>query len=371
VQKFPGRMIVLLLVVSCASTEPRQAYQVSEGTFNSILHYFNVSPESPDGRWVVYSRFQDVPLRSGGPAPAKLVLYDRDLDVHRIISATYLVDAHAGLAPIWLDNETVAYSTPEDQSTHILSIRTGDEQVYTGGRIHSYSPQTGKLLMTPTGAGELAKGLYTMDRNGATDKLFDMSDIEPFTPFGERQQFPFELSDGWSFGHPYWSPDGRQVAFCITLHDGDWKIVFIADADGDNLRSWRTDVKKPMHWHWFDNESLVGHDDMLEKDKLMRRWDLSGNTLGTVAGYGCHGDVSPDGRWVATEDWYNSDPVRLYLYPVGSTVATDTLVVQQEHWDHSHMHPAFSFNSERVYFNYNVPGDNTVRLYCVDMDAYR
>jgi len=344
-----------------------ETYQVSEGDYHSINNYFTTSPESPDGSKVIYTRFHSVPTRGPAGVPylekAQVWICDLDGGNQRALSDVHEAQGHTGMTPTWLDDDTVAYYAAEQEMIYVVSVATGASKAFPGGKILHYSPLTDKMLFPSQGSERFPiKGVYAMDRGGQIELLARVEQLEAFCPLGASAQNPYS-PDTWRITHPYWSPNGQTISFLSRIRGGE-AYIFLMDADGSHLRPWSRTTPRPMHYFWWDDESIYGHDHAERKDRFMRRWDMHGNVLETVSGPGCHGAASPDRQWIVTEDWYHTNPTRLYLYRRGETTPTAVLAVQKAHWRHSDMHPAFSFDGQRVYYNYNVPGDNTARLYC-------
>ena len=116
------------------------------------------------------------------------------------------------------------------------------------------------------------------------------------------------------------------------------------------------------------------HDDKvadgLPDNKELRRWRRDATVVETLGGYGCHPAMSPDRRWIATETWYGSEPVRLMLYKHGRLVPDrllDVMVEAKTVWGiHAHVNPAFSRDGKRVYFARAV-AEGLTQAYYVDL----
>ena len=345
------------------------AYQVSEGNFHSVGYYFQISPESPDGQQVVYTRYFAVPLKNGRYEDCQVYICNRDGTNHRALSGVLRTSYHLGLYPIWLDDETVAYYDPGAQAIHMASTSGGDDRAYPAGPLSMYSSVTVKILFKTNAGGHHPQGVYTLDRQGNAQALVKMEDVAAFAPLGPQGQHAYDPA-GWRLYHPYWSPDGNQVSFLVRVTSGE-QYVFVVHADGSQLRCWSKAKPQPGHYQWWDNASFRGHDYIDANDRYLRRWDMEARVIETLAGRGNpgHGAISSDSQWIVTDDNNRSGQTLLFLYRRGETAPVATLVVQDFHGDHSHMHPAFSRDGRRVYYNYNVPGDNTARLYCLDLSS--
>ena len=146
--------------------------------------------------------------------------------------------------------------------------------------------------------------------------------------------------------------------------------IFYCDENGENIRFIGL---KPMHVQWWDNHSLFGHDWQDKMDYHMRRYDLQGNMLEEISGPGCHGAVSPNRKWIVSESWYGSDPIKVNLYKKGEINAAKLLFEQAaivqgiKFWEvRSHIHPAFSRDGKRVYFN-GQGKDGKSKVWCYNL----
>jgi Tol biopolymer transport system component len=270
----------------------------------------------------------------------------------------------------WLDDDTVAYYAAEEEQIYLVSLSSGARVAFPGGKISHYNVHSERMLFSSQGSERFPlKAVYAVDRMGQIDLLARVDQLEAFCPLGAEGEVLY-TPDTWMLTHPYWSPNGRTISFVSRIRAG-LAYTWLMDPEGDNLRPWSRTTPRPMHYYWWDDGSMYGHDHAQVGDRYMRRWNMEGQVIETVSGPGCHGTVSPDKQWIVTEDWYGTDPTQLYLYRRGETTPTTVLAVQKAHWRRSDMHPAFSFDGQRVYFNYNVPKDNTARLYCCDLSALK
>ncbi len=339
-----------------------QLKKISKDHDFAVHTYFHVSPESPDGAHIVYTSFPDGPT-TAAKGRAEIYVCDREAENHQKIGEVKEVEFHKGAFARWIDNEWVAYS--DEEKVYIVNITNGQQKVFKGA-IDNYSPVAEKFLFytTPRSKSGLEPGIYTLDVHTGTIKLLvRIAYMKKFAPLGEMAYDP----QVWRFAHSYWSPNAKKIAFAVFNQDPHYEaFVFTANADGSEIKLFGP---KPMHWTFYDTTSFFGHDDKKDKkDQFMRRWDLEGNIVEELSGPGCHGTVSPDGKWIVTESWYNSEPVQIYLYKRGATKPHTTLATMQGNWQYkTHVHPAFSPNGRRVYFNYNAQGSKGSQVYCYEL----
>ena len=351
-----------------ATPEPDPALappiRISPEGARAVHFYFQQCPESPDGKRVVYTVF-------GKRGAAEAYISDRDGGNARSVGSVAHAQRHTGADTTWIDNQRVAFCDAKLHQVHIVNVDTGDTRITTGG-IEQYSPENGKIVFCSRG-GALPMGIYSLGVESGECKT--LIDLETVRPFAKDMDKPYDPKL-WKLDHPYWSPNGKRIEFVIKAEG--WKpktkphaFVFYCNADGSDIRYISP---KPMHVQWWDNDSIFGHDDWDAVDKNLRRWDLDGKMVEHVAGYGCHGAVSPDKQWIVTESWYSSDPIVLRLYRRGQTSGGRVLYVQpgtvdgENFWKlRAHMHPAFSRDGKRVYFNAIPPNAGGSKVFALDL----
>lgn len=333
--------------------------QISEGDAFSVLKYFHEFIESPDGRRVAYTRFPDGP-HEGQSGDAEVIVCDRDGTNHRCVGRATGVSQHRGAVPTWMDNEHLLFTQTGDGEgpVHVVSVSLGEARVLDGG-LDNYSPDLGRTYWHAFHDGQPA--VWYLDLETGVKKVVVTMD----------QMQVFATSIGMSLkaeglAHTYVAPGGDSIAFRVGEQSAS--VIILADPDGGNLRLFG---RKMMHWAYLDSSHFFGHDDVFERDKHMRLWDLEGNIVEELSGPGCHGTVSPDGQWIATESWYGSEEVNVYLYRRGEIEPTAILARTEPPWKtRAHVHPSFSRDGRRVYFNYNVAGGRGSQVYACDLDPW-
>lgn len=342
--------------------------RVGDETSFSGFGYYGICPESPSGTRICYTRFVEPPTTARARYAAELWVCDHDLTHQRKVADLAGVGTHNAAMGLWLDEHRIAYQA--GGQTYVVDADNGQTLLGPLDGQLQHNLHAGEFLiccqnpdLTPD-----RQGLYAVNaQTGALRLLLPISVLQPFT---ERVGEP-DLSR-WRLQHAQWSTDGSCLAVKIYAGKGkDWSLV-TCRADGTDL-AWFG--HKPMHFQWYDGDTLFGHDseveDGLPNTKDLRRWRRDGTVVATLAGYGCHPALSPDRQWVATESWYGSDPVRLMLYQRGQTRPARILGTFEPAtavWDLSaHVNAAFSRDGKRVYFSRPVaPGLS--QAYCVDLD---
>ena len=337
--------------------------KISHGNIFAQQNYFQVFPDNPSGEFVAYTASPDGPFE-GNKGPAEVWICTYDGKDHRKIGNVDYAEQHCGARPTWITDTRLAFA--DSKNVHIVDIESGAEQVLKG-TIDNYCPINEKILFPYTVGHDwrnlgLESGIYCLDVNtGNLELLVPMKNLARFSPLDTSTYD----SGTWFVSHAYWSPGGSKIAFVVFHGDSPEGCIFLADPDGSNVEMFGS---KFMHWTFFDDYSFFGHDDRDKKDTYLRRWDFDGNIIEDLAGPGCHGTISPDRQWIVTESWYNSDPIEIFLYRRGENVPRKILGKQSGNWHlHTHVHPAFSRDGQRVYFNYNALGGPGSQMYMCDL----
>jgi Tol biopolymer transport system component len=173
---------------------------------------------SPDGSWVVFAAATDDGL--------------------------YVVDADGGQPVRIADGEEPTISPDGTQIAYLSLPRSGGG--VQAGREHVWVANADGTDAHEILAGEpaLAQGVFELTWSPAGDRIAmdnsgeDLVAIYTFAPDGSG--FAKLIDGGFN---PFWSPDGSQIAYGVPARDGLW----IADADGSNIRS--SEFGAPGPWH--------------------------------------------------------------------------------------------------------------------------
>lgn len=342
---------------------------ISPAGEDAVIAYFQQFPDSPDGKKMVFTIFKE---------NDKMDVVVKDLKTDEIFTVNTVngTNRHSGAHPIWIDDSTLAYESGKDSIIYIHNINLGNIDQYKGSQISDYSSINNKLLYKTKGKKNSDKQLYILDLNTKTTKSFiGIDDVLPF-----KDQIGTSIpQEGWNFDHPLWSPDAKKLMFTIKAKirgkNGEKKkteeYLFFADADGSNITFFGP---RPMHEQWWDNETFYGYRVGKGAKHHMDLYDLHGNIVKKdITGHGNHGTVSPDREWIVTDTWYRTDPIKVNIYKKGQTNPTKLLFQQpniingKNFWDvHSHIHPAFSRDGKKVYFN-GMSDDGLSKVWCYDL----
>ena len=357
---------LVLIAATLIFSKGQNPQLVSPSDADAVISYFQQCPESYDGKNVAFTIFH---------APDSMEIVVKNLESGEISSVNKIKgqERHTGTHPVWANNETLIYGSSSAFEIYHHNIKTGKVKKFEGGQISDYSAVNNKLLFINKNKDFGIVGFYVLDFNTNESKcLVSVSDVALLkNEIGTKNPLEF-----WRIDHPYWSPDGEKINFQIKTAENksmrQHDYIFYCDENGENIQFIGL---KPMHVQWWDNHSLFGHDWQDKMDYHMRRYDLQGKMLEEISGPGCHGAVSPDRNWVASESWYGSNPIKVFLYKKGEIQPAKLLFEQPavvngiEFWEvRSHIHPAFSRDGQKVYFN-GQGEDGKSKVWCYNLSG--
>lgn len=362
-------LIAIVFFIQLCVGQDSNLTLVSPAGEDAVIAYFQQFADSPDGKKLVFTIFKE---------KDKMDLVIKDLVTEETFTINTIngTERHVGAHPIWIDNQTLAYTSDKENIIYIHNIYTGTIDQYKGSQISDYSSVNNKLFFKTKGKKNSEKQIFLLDLTSKTTRPFIT--IEDILPFKDAIGTSIEIED-WNFDHPLWSPDAKKMMFTIKAKEkaksGEKKkteeYLFFADADGSNISFFG---RRPMHEQWWDNETFYGFRAAKGLQHHMDIYDMKGNVIQKdVAGHGNHGTVSPDRNWIVADSWYQTDPIVVHLYQKGSTNPTKILFQQprlvngKDFWDvHSHIHPTFSRDGKKVYFN-GMAKDGLSKVWCYDL----
>ncbi len=310
----------------------------------AVLGSWDTPPDSPDGQHVVYVNFP-TPPRDRGVTDAELWLCRSDGTGHRKV-ADLLTQAHDGASQRFIANDRILYYT--DGYTYIVDL---DGNLLTRIEGQSKHDNTETYFLLRGGEGF---PIRRSDFEGNTRDILQTADLAYWADALPGSDDPQE----WVFRHIHIAPETENIAVQLDTGDQPW-YLFTCRPDGNDLRYFGI---KPMHVNWWDGDTLVGADNLIDdghpNDWSIRRWDRDRNVIETLAGPGNHPTISPNRRWIVTDPPYGADPVTLIEYDLSrkTSRAIDSYGTDIVWGMKTHLNPAFSHNGRRLYWN--RPSDN-------------
>ena len=321
---------------------------------NSTFGIYGTSPESPDGLLIAYVKLlQETNVNQSEMVPGELWVCNRDLSNHRRITSINPIVVHNGAHVQWVDNQTIAYS---DDKIRVVDLAGAAVITPVDGRIGHFA-HNGKIVYAAEDPETHVATIYeTNVKTGRTSELGSVLDFQDLRNHFNQREF-IEVED-WGIGHLQYAPDGSKIAFRLDvgLPMERYKHLVTMDINGEDVRYFGP---KPMHFAWFDNESIMGHDNQIAdgngNDRSLRRWDRDGKFIETLAGPGNHLGATADRQYFGSESWYLESPILIRVFrknqlePIWQDVASnDTHTTWTLRY---HVNPSFSRDGKRVYYN--------------------
>jgi hypothetical protein len=345
-----------------ADFEPGVPVRVGPEDFNSTFSYYNTTPESPDGSMISYVKILSVQMNRYTKLSGELWICNTDLSGHKMITELNKFQVHNGVNAQWVDNKTIAYF--DDEYIRVVNLKGKEQVPAIRAASIGHAPHDEKILFSRISEETSYWTIYEYDiSNGDITEIADASTFKDVVNHFSIDNIR-DMSDR-KIIHLMYSPDGSKIALRLDLgNDGeiDNHLVTMNKSGGDI----HFFGPKPMHFAWYDNESIMGHDNQVNdrktNDKSARRWSLDAEYIETLAGPGNHLAASLDRELYASESWYGKDPVVLKIFRKGETkqfwfdyVGDDITV-----WElGNHVNPSFSRDGKRVYYHKSVgPGQS-------------
>lgn len=361
--------LLILAFTQCSENEVdnRQAVRIFEAgtsflvgpeTGNSTFSFYNTSPESPDGKKITYVKILTEQTREFQGLSGELWVCDANLFNHTKVTDLDNFISHNGVEFQWIDNTKLVFF----DDGLIKGVNLQGQPLFTPFEAFSIGrePFNGKFLFSKISN---TTNLYTiLEYDVSANSSRIIADASNFTTISNTfpASQPRPLND-WRIRHLSYSPNGSKIAFRLDIgaSTSTDRHVVTLNPNGQDITFFGP---QPMHFDWFDNNSIMGHDDIVNdgqpNDKSTRRWALNGAFMETLAGPGNHLSANVNRSVFATESWYNTNPVILRAFNRGQTtsfwqetVSVDNTTV----WDlGNHVNPAFSRDGKRVYYHKNT-----------------
>lgn len=350
---------------------PHPIMRLSPPEHEAIHFYYDVCPESPDGRRIVYFQYADAV-----PDPGAVMVAERNGANPRVVlPIAESVDRHSAARQLWVDDNTVACCLGGEGRlrTVLSSLHDGSVREMRGA-LRMVSPAAPLGLTTRHDFEQLPSmkddAVCLMDlRSGELQTLFTVADALRVHPDGPS----FPGDDRVLFLHTKWSPSGKRffvmAANIYRIKDGEnlhrINSIFVAEADGSGLRYLCEEFHHPV-WGADDAHVLSFRPNTTGGGLGMNWWggyqDLcavpvdGGLAQPVFIGLaGKHLIVSPDGRRVLTDatNWPERGQGAILVYTPDGTAPDAVLQMTQADFSQRgcHIHPTWSRDGRRIYFN--------------------
>jgi hypothetical protein len=353
---------------------------VSRAEQHSIHSYFNTSPESPDGRWVLFYASTTTDGHEG-----EIRIRERATGKETVLARGVAVeDAHRAACQQWVSGgRQIAFHNVLDGKEWVamaVSPETGKERVLAKGRQLGFGQAAHDLVP-----------LYGPHWNPGEHRGLELLDVKSgvirptaLTAEAVRKAYPDWVAKQFgdqpiSVFFPILSPDLRRVMFKVaTPAGGDFRSTSASRRYGlvgyDLHRSaflFQHDDWGHPAWHANSRDILNVRGRVIDSDTGKTR------TLpGTWRFPGSHPSFSLDGRLFTTDVLADREPLDgpkgSWAVIVGDVRTGEYVTLHRfdnsqgaRSWRVSHPHPVFSPDGKRIYFN--VSADKWTRLHVAEV----
>ena len=360
----------------------RTIEQLTSSPLSDVHTYYDISPWSPGGRYMVFSSANPNDLTIAhrdtfATDNGRLYLMDLETYELRLLAENTFHNTHTGAFPVWHPTkcEVFYYTAPEEVSVvdaewSRLGQRGGKVLRKMKGGIRQISPD-GNLLSWTTNdiRTDLPRGVYTMPSDAGSGDQQD-ADLTLIAPTEDLYEMTpnndlFHI-DQMTVGNTKWTPDAQHmlVAMWIKSRPDDlspWKSphrrsIYIVSRDGSERR-WLTFFGHHHSWTAEGTKVLYSgyriHTDEGQQDEprlYMINFDGTGKEVVIDQPLGGHPIASPDGSKITT--WDREGVVLVDL----KKQSVDHIAAFGPHCDHNshrgtHPHCLWSLDGSRILYN--------------------
>ncbi len=340
------------------------------------LHpYYMMSPESPDGKRVVFFASTDKAASVGS-----IVVQDRETGAETVLADNVRTeDAHRAALQQWVaGGRLVAYHEVRDGRWQVVvvDVATKEKRIVAKDRQLGFAQANGDLL--PMYGCHWNPGpfrdLYLWDaRTGETSTPVTAAAVEAKYAAWIKKEFG---GHPISIAFPTLSPDLKRVFFKLAAGSGgtDWMARGASHRQGTVV----FDFEKGLIWQrdeWGHPAWLPDSRHLIEMDNQL--FDVTSASAVQIPNVpalrGMHPNVAPDGRLWVTDGMAGriggSD--KEWAVMVADLEGKSHEVLHRcdntggaQSWRGPHPHPVFSADGNRIY--YNVSAGEFTRLYVAD-----
>jgi len=336
---------------------------VSSERDQHIIHaYFNASPESPDGRWVLYFASITPEGHEG-----EIHIVERSTSQVKILARNVTTeDAHRVACQQWISQgRQVVFHDLRDGVWMVVSVNidTLEERVLATGRQLAWGqPATDIVpLYGPHWAPDPHRNLELLNvETGQIRTAVTAAEVKAVYPTWISRQF----GDGEiSVFFPCLSPDLNRVFFKLaTPAGGDFRSKEASIREGLICYDLRGSRFLFLHERWGHPAWHPDSCTIINTPNILIDADTGASR--EIPGFphfpGSHSSISPDGLLFTTETRLESfgGPKGQWGIVVGSLQGQDFEIVHRfentkwaSSWRPPHPHPVFSHDGKRLYFN--------------------
>lgn len=342
----------------------------------AIHAYFDICPESPDGRWVTYCAL-DNSRRQGW-----IMIADRDGAGQRHVGRSENCHNHHGALQHWGGgpHSLLYIEATEPWYVSIIVDIYSEKRRRISAPVRMAHPQRPLALGHPQGAGSILPTEEDPDpvlvyrsnlETGEVMSLVRFKEVCTLHPLGAK----LPEMENLHAKHTKWSPDGQLLFFVLSNepHDRTGRIprvksLFVCNAIGENLRYLSDFGHHPM---WMpDSQAIYAYERVSRTRQVQRLFPIAGGSTkqrDIDMPRGVHASIGPNQRWMVTDAFFE-DYAAIYLFDAAT--ARKRCLVQFPCSDFSHAtgvhpHPVWSRDGRRIYFN--VPVDKSAAVMALEL----
>ncbi|MBS1826719.1 MAG: PD40 domain-containing protein [Acidobacteria bacterium] len=344
---------------------------------HSIHSYFNTSPESPDGRWVLFYTSKTAEGHAG-----EVRIRERATGVEKVLaSGVTTEDAHRAACQQWVSKgRTVVFHDLRDGHWVVVAVDVASarQRVIARDRMVGWGTPDGDVAPV-YGPHWDAKALRDLELVNVRDG----SVRTPVTAAAVRAKYGEQVAArfgdrGISIFFPILSPDAKKVVFKLaTPSGGDFRSKAASDREtllGYDLAAgkflfFREKWGHPA-WHP-DSRRMINVPNLLVDAETGTERGIPGLPVFP----GSHPSISPDGKLFASDTTLErfGGTKQEWGVVVGDLEGTRYRILHRfrndqgaKSWRVSHPHPVFSPDSRRIYFN--VSAGEWTELHVAELD---
>ncbi|MFN7937733.1 MAG: hypothetical protein U0R19_30675 [Bryobacteraceae bacterium] len=344
---------------------------------HSIHSYFNTSPESPDGKWVLFYTSKTAEGHAG-----EVRIRNRATGVEKVLaSGVTTEDAHRAACQQWVSQgRTVVFHDLREGHWMVVAVdvASGRERVLARDRMVGWGTPDGDVVPVygPHWDSKALRDLELVNVN-------DGSVRTPVTAAAVRAAYGQQVASRFgersiSIFFPILSPDRKRVVFKLaTPSGGDFRSKAASDREtllGYDLAAgkflfFREKWGHPA-WHP-DSRRMINVPNLLVDAETGAERSIPG--LPDFPG--SHPSISPDGKLFASDTTLErfGGTKQEWGVVVGDLEGTRYRILHRfrndrgaKSWRVSHPHPVFSPDSRRIYFN--VSAGEWTELHVAELD---
>lgn len=359
----------------CVWSKPEQLSVtplLKDAEYHSIHAYFNASPESPDGRFVIFFKSQDPKGHMG-----EICILDRESGtVETLATIKATEDAHRVAMQQWISGgRRIVFHDFRDGEwvVVVIDLDSRTERILAHGRQIGFGQPNGDMvpLYGPHWAPGEYRDLELLDvETGEIHKVLTWQSIKDAYPQWVAKQF---ADRPISIFFPLLSPDAKRVLFKVAT-PGTGIFQTKGDSEREGLLCY--DLQQ-QEYLWL--RERWGHPGWTPDGKTVINVGPILINADTGALRECakfpkfpwsHPSLAPDGRLFVTDSRSDEDG-HPWTVVVGDlqtgnyhAIYTFDNSLGADSWRKNHPHPIFSPDGKRIYFN--VGSQQWTRLFVAE-----